>query len=136
MFTKRYWSKFIIKSGKNSKEENLMKYTNHQEVKHILDCTDDELLTFQILKKYKGHLIRIKPITDIPLYKIHKMERSKMYINNGNKVKRELNVLFQIGNGFEVNLGIITQELIEDSTMFNYFIKERLKYIGSYLNNL
>ena len=107
---------------------------NHAKMLHILDCTNEELLTFEILKNYKGHIIRIKPIFDKPHIKLYKFGDDKMYINNDIDVKRELHVLFQMFNGFEVDLGIVVQELVYDKENFEYFINERLKYIGSFLN--
>jgi len=103
---------------------------------HIFECTKEELLTFEILKNYKGHSVRIKPILDKPQNKLYNFGNCKMLINNDIDITRELHVLFQMFNGFEVDLGIITQEMVEDKEHFEYFINERLKYIGAFLNGI
>jgi len=103
---------------------------------HILDCTNEELLTFEILKEYKGHIIRVKPILDSPKSKIYKFCDDKILVNNDLEVKRDLHVLFQMFNGFEIDLGLITQEMVNDREYFEFFINERLKYISSFLNTI
>ena len=108
--------------------------SNEKPTKHILDCTNEELLTFVILREYKGHSIRIKPILDKPQSKLFKVHDGIMVINDNDfEVRRELHVLFQMFNGFEVDLGLIVQELVDDKEHFEGFINERLKYIGSFL---
>jgi len=105
-------------------------------MKHIFDCTDEELLTFEILKEYKGYTVRIKPIVDKVKSRNFENESGKMVITNDTSIQRELHVLFQMFNGFEVDLGIVVQEIVEDDEHFQFFIKERLKYIGSFLINI
>jgi hypothetical protein len=86
-----------------------------------MENKNEELLDFVIVKEYKGHSIRIKPILDKPKTISYVYGDHKMIINNGNEVKRELHVLF---------------EMVDDKDYFDYFINERLKYIGSFLNAL
>lgn len=103
---------------------------------HILDCTNEELLSFEITKEYKGHLVRVKPIIDKPKNTMFVFGGESIILSNGFEVSRQLHVLFQMFNGFEVDLGIIVQEMVEDTIEFNYWIDERLKYIGQFLNNI
>ncbi len=106
-------------------------------MKHILDCSEQELLSFIINKSYKGHGVRIKPITDmVANINIDFSESEKMIIPQDIKIERNLHVLFQMFNGFEVDLGLIMQEMVYDDEALNCFISERLKYFSSYLGSL
>jgi len=103
---------------------------------HILTCTDEELFAYEINFTYKGHPIRIKPILDTPKNKLLIKGNNMMLTENDTKPKRELHVLFQMFNGFEVDLGLITQEMAYDKLYLDKFVKLRLESIAALLKSI
>jgi len=103
---------------------------------HILTCSEKELLTFEIQTAYQGHPIRIKPILDAPKIIVLVSWNDVMYTGNETGLKRELHVLFQMYSGFEVDLGIVTQEMAEDAEYMEHFVKHRIIEIADFLKSV